>query len=30
VLHGTVGPGVVFVLIALFALASIMASIRRR
>jgi len=30
VLHGTVGPGVVFLLIALFAVASIMASIRRR
>jgi hypothetical protein len=30
VLHGSVGPGVVFLLIAVFALASIMASIRRR
>jgi uncharacterized protein DUF1707 len=30
VVHGSVGPGVVFLLIAVFALASIMASIRRR
>ena len=30
VLHGSVGPGVVFLLIAVFALVSIMASIRRR
>ena len=30
VLHGSVEPGVVFLLIAVFALASIMASIRRR
>lgn len=30
VLHGSVGPGVVFLLIAVFALASIVASIRRR
>jgi hypothetical protein len=30
VLHGSVGPGVVFLLIAVFALASIMAAIRRR
>jgi hypothetical protein len=28
--HGSVGPGVVFLLIAVFALASIMAAIRRR
>lgn len=30
VVHGSVGPGIVFLLIAVFALASIMASIRRR
>jgi Domain of unknown function (DUF1707) len=30
VVHGSVGPGVVFLLIAVFALASIMATIRRR
>lgn len=30
VVHGSVGPGVVFLLIAVFALASIMAAIRRR
>jgi hypothetical protein len=30
VVHGSVGPGVVFLLIAVFALVSIMASIRRR
>jgi hypothetical protein len=30
VVHGSVGPGVVFLLIAVFALISIMASIRRR
>ena len=30
VLHGSVEPGIVFLLIAVFALASIMASIRRR
>jgi hypothetical protein len=28
--HGSVGPGVVFLFIAVFALVSIMASIRRR
>jgi Domain of unknown function (DUF1707) len=30
VVHGSVGPGIVFLLIAVFALASIMATIRRR
>jgi hypothetical protein len=30
VAHGTVGPGIVFLLIAVFALASIMAAMRRR
>jgi hypothetical protein len=30
VVHGSVGPGIVFLLIAVFALASIMAAIRRR
>jgi hypothetical protein len=30
VVHGSVGPGIVFLLIAVFALVSIMASIRRR
>lgn len=30
VVHGSVGPGVVFLIIAVFALVSIMASIRRR
>jgi hypothetical protein len=30
VVHGTVGPGIIFLVIAVFALASIMASIRRR
>lgn len=30
VVHGTVGPGIIFVIIVLFAVASILASIRRR
>ncbi len=30
VVHGSVGPGIIFLIIAVFALASIMASIRRR
>ena len=30
VVHGSVGPGIIFLVIAVFALASIMASIRRR
>ena len=30
VVHGSIGPGVIFLLIAVFALVSIMASIRRR